>query len=47
MAGIGLVAVATDLIAVRLRRPAAAGLPLLVLFCVPLTTSVHQGVRAR
>ena len=24
-----------------------AGLPLLVLFCVPLTTSVHQGVRGR
>ncbi|HEY2126896.1 MAG TPA: DUF3488 and transglutaminase-like domain-containing protein [Streptosporangiaceae bacterium] len=41
--GIGIVAVATDLIAVRLRRPAVAGLPLLVLFCVPLTTSVHQG----
>ncbi|MGP7996988.1 MAG: transglutaminaseTgpA domain-containing protein [Streptosporangiaceae bacterium] len=40
--GIGLIAVATDLIAVRLRRPAAAGLPLLVLFCVPLTTSAHQ-----
>lgn len=42
--GIGVVAVATDLLAVRLRRPAVAGLPLLVLFCVPLTTSVHQGV---
>jgi transglutaminase-like putative cysteine protease len=41
--GIGIVAVATDLIAVRLRRPAVAGLPLLVLFCVPLTVSVHQG----
>ena len=41
--GIGVVAVATDLIAVRLRRPAVAGLPLLVLFCVPLTTSAHQG----
>ena len=40
--GIGVVAVATDLIAVRLRRPAVAGLPLLVLFCVPLTTSAHQ-----
>ena len=44
VAGIGVVAVATDLLAVRLRRPAVAGLPLLVLFCVPLTTSVHQGV---
>ena len=43
VAGIGVVAVATDLIAVRLRRPALAGLPLLVLFCVPLTVSVHQG----
>lgn len=40
--GIGVVAVATDLIAVRLRRPALAGLPLLVLFCVPLTTDAHQ-----
>ena len=44
VAGIGLVAVATDLIAVRLRRPAAAGLPLLLLFCEPLTTSEHQDV---
>ena len=42
VAGIGVVAVATDLIAVRLRRPAAAGLPLLLLFCEPLTTSEHQ-----
>ncbi len=41
--GIGVVAVATDLIAVRLRRPAVSGLLLLVLFCVPLTTSAHQG----
>jgi transglutaminase-like putative cysteine protease len=38
-AGIGLVAIATDLIAVRLRSPAIAGLPLLVLFSVPITTS--------
>ena len=43
-AGIGVVAVATDLLAVRLRKPAVAGLPLLVLFCVPLTTDAHQGV---
>ncbi len=43
-AGTGLIAVATDLLAVRLRQPAAAGLPLLVLFCVPLTVSLHQGV---
>jgi transglutaminase-like putative cysteine protease len=44
VAGIGAVAVATDLLAVRLHRPAVAGLPLLVLFCIPLTTSLHQGV---
>lgn len=36
--GTGLAAAATDLLAVRLHRPAIAGLPLLVLFCVPLTT---------
>jgi hypothetical protein len=42
--GIGVAAVATDLLAVRLHRPALAGLPLLVLFCVPLTASVHQSV---
>jgi len=42
-AGIGIVAVATDLTAVRLRRPAIAGLGLLVLFCVPLTTPAHTG----
>lgn len=38
-AGIGVVGASVDLFAVRLRRPALAGLPLLVLFCVPLTTS--------
>jgi len=42
-AGIGIVAVATDLTAVRLRRPAIAGLALLVLFCVPLTTTARPG----
>jgi transglutaminase-like putative cysteine protease len=42
-AGIGIVAVATDLTAVRLRRPAIAGLGLLVLFCVPLTTPANPG----
>lgn len=41
--GIGIVAVLTDLLAVRLRRPALAGLPLLVLFCVPLSTSSPPG----
>jgi transglutaminase-like putative cysteine protease len=34
--GIGITAVATDLIAVRLRSTALAGLPLLVLFTVPV-----------
>ena len=43
-AGIGLVAALTDVLAVRLHRPALAGLPLLVLFCVPLTTDVRPGV---
>jgi transglutaminase-like putative cysteine protease len=42
-AGIGIIAAVTDLLAVRLRRPAIAGLPLLVLFCVPLTTIAHPG----
>ena len=42
-AGIGIVAIATDLLAVRLRRPALAGLPLLVLFCVPMTTIANPG----
>ncbi len=41
--GIGLIGAATDLLAVRLRRPAIAGLPLLVLFCVPLTTDARPG----
>jgi transglutaminase-like putative cysteine protease len=40
--GVGITAVATDLLAVRLRRPAIAGLPLLVLFCVPLTVNSHR-----
>jgi hypothetical protein len=39
VAGIGIIAALTDLLAVRLRRPALAGLPLLALFCVPETTS--------
>jgi transglutaminase-like putative cysteine protease len=42
-AGIGLMGAATDLIAVRLRSPAIAGLPLLALYCVRITTSVKQG----
>src|SRR6202451_3865746 len=36
-AGVGITAVAADLIAVRLRSTALAGLPLLVLFTVPVT----------
>jgi transglutaminase-like putative cysteine protease len=43
VAGIGLVGALTDLLAVRLHRAAIAGLPLLVLFCVPLTTDVKPG----
>jgi transglutaminase-like putative cysteine protease len=42
-AGIGLVGALTDLLAVRLHRPALAGLPLLVLFCVPMTTDAKPG----
>lgn len=38
-AGVGVIAVSVDLLAVRLRRPVLAGVPLLVLFCVPLTTA--------
>ncbi len=43
VAGIGMVAILTDVLAVRLHRPALAGLPLLVLFCVPLTTDARAG----
>jgi hypothetical protein len=39
-AGIGVVAILVDLIAVRLRRPAIAGLPLLLLFSVPVASSL-------
>jgi transglutaminase-like putative cysteine protease len=42
-AGIGLMAAATDLLAVRLRSPAIAGLPLLALYCVRITTSSREG----
>jgi transglutaminase-like putative cysteine protease len=41
-AGVGLVAIFTDLLAVRLRSPAVAGLPLLVLFSVPVATNVKH-----
>jgi transglutaminase-like putative cysteine protease len=39
--GIGVIAALTDLIAVRLRRCALAGLPLLVLFSVPVATDAR------
>jgi transglutaminase-like putative cysteine protease len=42
-AGVGLMAVATDLLAVRLHSPAIAGLPLLALYSVPITTNAKQG----
>ncbi len=43
--GIGITAVLTDLIAVRLRSAALAGLPLLVLFTVPITMNAqHENV---
>ncbi len=40
--GIGIIAAVTDLIAVRLRSPAIAGLPLLILYSVPITTSARE-----
>jgi transglutaminase-like putative cysteine protease len=43
--GIGITAIAADLIAVRLRSAALAGLPLLVLFTVPVTMNAqHEGI---
>jgi TgpA N-terminal domain/Transglutaminase-like superfamily len=39
-AGIGAVAVTVDILAVRLRRPAVAGLPLLLLFSVPVASNL-------
>lgn len=42
-AGIGLTAVLTDVIAVRLESAALAGLPLLLLFTEPFTLSVSPG----
>jgi transglutaminase-like putative cysteine protease len=41
-AGIGIIAILTDLITVRLRSPAVAGLPLLVLFSVPVATNLKD-----
>jgi transglutaminase-like putative cysteine protease len=40
---IGLAAIAVDILAVRLHRPAIAGLPLLVLFMAPITTAARTG----
>ncbi|HLK79412.1 MAG TPA: DUF3488 and transglutaminase-like domain-containing protein [Streptosporangiaceae bacterium] len=40
--GIGITAIMTDLIAVRLRSTALAGLPLLVLFTVPITMNAQH-----
>ena len=43
--GIGITAALTDLIAVRLRSTALAGLPLLILFTVPITMNAqHEGI---
>jgi transglutaminase-like putative cysteine protease len=42
-AGIGITALLTDLIAVRLRGAALAGIPLLLLFTEPFTLSVSRG----
>jgi transglutaminase-like putative cysteine protease len=43
--GIGITAILADLIAVRLRSTALAGLPLLVLFTVPITMNAqHEGL---
>ncbi len=42
-AGVGIAALLTDLIAVRLGRAALAGLPLLLLFTEPFTLSVSRG----
>jgi transglutaminase-like putative cysteine protease len=41
--GIGLIAMLADVLAVRLRSPAMAGLPLLALYCVRITTEARQG----
>ena len=39
-AGIGIVAIIVDITAVKLRRPAPAGLPLLLLFSVPVASNL-------
>ena len=42
VAGVALVAICVDIVAVRLRRPALAGLPLLLLFSVPVASSLKN-----
>ena len=42
VAGVALVAICVDILAVRLRRPALAGLPLLLLFSVPVASSLKN-----
>ncbi|HXS65908.1 MAG TPA: DUF3488 and transglutaminase-like domain-containing protein [Streptosporangiaceae bacterium] len=42
-ASIGMVAIVVDVIAVRLNRPAIAGLPLLVLYMAPIATAAKTG----
>jgi transglutaminase-like putative cysteine protease len=42
VAGVAAVAICVDILAVRLRRPALAGLPLLVLFSVPVASSLKN-----
>ncbi|HXW47467.1 MAG TPA: transglutaminaseTgpA domain-containing protein [Streptosporangiaceae bacterium] len=41
-AGVALVAITVDILAVRLRRPALAGLPLLLLFSVPVASTLKS-----
>ena len=40
---IGLAAIAVDVLAVRLRKPAIAGLPLLVIYMAPIATAAKTG----
>lgn len=40
--GVAVVAICVDVLAVRLRRPALAGLPLLLLFSVPVASSLKR-----
>jgi transglutaminase-like putative cysteine protease len=40
--GVALIAICVDVLAVRLRRPALAGLPLLLLFSVPVASSLKR-----